>query len=55
MKKKIAKANKWWLDKTCLKELDNRFNAWKSGKETGYTLDEVNASITLLKNKGKSK
>ena len=39
----INEKAEWWKDKGFMKELDNRYKAWETGKEKGYTLDEVNA------------
>ena len=51
----IIEENKWWQDHAFTKELDNRFNEWKSGKEKGYTLEELDASIAHLKKNSKTK
>lgn len=47
----ITEEVKWWEDKVFVKELDRRYTAWASGKEKGYTLTEVDASIEQLKKK----
>lgn len=39
----ITEKTEWWKDKVFMKELDNRYRAWETGKEKGYTLDEVDA------------
>ena len=39
----INEKAEWWKDKAFMKELDNRYKAWETGKEKGYTLDEANA------------
>ena len=39
----ITEKAEWWKDKAFMKELDNRYKAWETGKEKGYTLDEVDA------------
>lgn len=39
----ITEKAEWWKDKVFMKELDNRYKAWETGKEKGYKLDEVNA------------
>ena len=38
----IIEKAEWWKDKGFMKELDSRYYAWLTGKEKGYTLDEVN-------------
>lgn len=39
----ITEKTEWWKDKVFMKELDNQYRAWETGKEKGYTLDEANA------------
>jgi hypothetical protein len=39
----------WWKDNVFTDELDRRYAAWQTGKEKGYTLKEVDASIEQLK------
>lgn len=45
----------WWKDNAFVKELDKRYEAWESGKEKGYTLAEIDASIEQLKKKQAAK
>ena len=33
----ITEELEWWKDKGFTKELDNRYGAWVSGKEKGYS------------------
>jgi hypothetical protein len=47
----MVKETKWWKDNRFIDELDKRYSAWESGKEKGYTLSEVKASIVQLKHK----
>lgn len=47
----IIKEAEWWKDDQFIDELDKRYAAWESGKEKGYTLSEVKASIVQLKHK----
>ncbi|QEC44151.1 hypothetical protein [Pseudobacter ginsenosidimutans] len=39
----------WWKDKTIVKEIRTRYDAWAAGKEKGYTQDQLNASIEELR------
>lgn len=39
----ITEKAEWWNDKAFMKELDNRYKSWETGKEKGYRLDEVDA------------
>ena len=50
----MIKETKWWDDNQFIDELDKRYSAWESGKEKGYTLSEVEASIAQLKHKNSS-
>lgn len=45
----------WWKDNVFTAELDNRYTAWKNGKEKAYTLSEIDDSIELLKQDRKIK
>ena len=45
----MVKETKWWKDNQFIDELDKRYSAWESGREKGYTLSEVDASIAQLK------
>ena len=38
-------ANGWWKDKQFVAELDKRYNDIESGKDKGYTPDELLASV----------
>jgi hypothetical protein len=40
--------NEWWKDEAFIAELDKRYEAWESGKEKGYTLEEMKASVQAL-------
>ncbi len=47
----IVEEVQWWKDKVFVKELDNRYNAWASGDEKGYTLAEIDKDLEQLKKK----
>lgn len=38
----------WWKDVSVLKELDSRYNNWKTGKEKAFTIDETTRYIEQL-------
>ena len=40
----------WWQDASVVKELDSRYNSWKSGKQKGYTIEETVSYFKRLKN-----
>jgi hypothetical protein len=39
----------WWENKEFIKELDQEYADWKSGKVKGYSIEEANASIEELR------
>ncbi len=45
----IAEEIEWWKDKAFIKELDRRYNAWAGGKEKGYSLSDIDATIAQRK------
>ena len=53
--KEITEEIEWWKDKGFVKELDRRYNAWETGKEKGYTLEEVDALFEIARKKRSNK
>jgi hypothetical protein len=51
----ITEEIEWWKDKGFVKELDRRYNAWETGKEKGYTLEEVDALFEIARKKRSNK
>jgi membrane carboxypeptidase/penicillin-binding protein PbpC len=47
----ITEQVKWWNDNVFVSDLEKRYKAWETGKEKGYTLAEVEASIDQLRKK----
>ena len=45
----IDEPYEWWKDKKLLAEFDRRSKALESGEDKGYTLDELDASISKLR------
>jgi hypothetical protein len=39
----------WWQNDNFLKELDNDYKEWKSGKAKGYTMAEISQSIDQMR------
>lgn len=35
----------WWQNEQLLQEMDTEYDNWKSGKATGYTIDEVSKEM----------
>lgn len=51
----IKSETEWYKDTAFVKELDEQYKAWKSGKDKGYTMDEVGEAIERLKDKRRKK
>jgi len=51
----ITEQIEWWKDKDFTDALNKEFAAWKSGKDKGYTLAEIEESVTNIKNMRKIK
>ena len=47
----ITEQKDWWNDNVFVTELQRRYNAWNTGKEKGYSMSEIDASIAQLKKK----
>ncbi|MCC7524928.1 MAG: hypothetical protein IT250_08905 [Chitinophagaceae bacterium] len=45
----------WWNNKAFVKELDNRYSSWQTGKSKEFTLSEIAASIEQMKSKRTTK
>ena len=51
----ITEEVEWWKENVFAKELDKRYSAWATGKEKGYTLTEIDASIEQIKKRRKAR
>ena len=49
LENEIEEETAWWKDSGFIKELDQEYADWKSGKAKGYTLEEVSVSIEQLR------
>jgi hypothetical protein len=47
----IDKTQEWWKDKAFTTELDHRYQSLEKGTDRGYTLDELEASVSKLRKK----
>ncbi len=47
----ISEETEWWSNPTFVAELEKEYAAWDSGKEKGYSLDDVKAEISKRKSK----
>ena len=49
----IIEEVEWWKNQQFIQDLNTRFENWKSGKDKGFTVQDIDASIELLKQKRK--
>jgi hypothetical protein len=47
----IDKTHEWWKDKVFTAELDRRYQSLENGTDKGYTLDELEISVSKLRKK----
>ncbi|MEO6456639.1 MAG: hypothetical protein ABIN97_21370 [Ginsengibacter sp.] len=51
LENEIEQANEWWKDKQFTTELDKRYHALESGADKGFTVEELEQSISKLRSK----
>ena len=49
LENEIVETKEWWKDKQFVAELDRRFVAMEKGKDKGYTVEQIEASISKLR------
>jgi len=49
LENEIEQTNKWWKDKKFTDELDRRYEAMENGSDKGFTVNELEQSITKLR------
>ena len=49
----IVEDAEWWKNQQFTEELNNRYKDWKNGNDKGFTMQDIDASIELLKQKSK--
>ncbi len=49
LENEIELTNEWWKDKKFTKELDNRYQALENGSDKGFTIDQLEKSVTKLR------
>ncbi len=49
LENEIEQTNEWWKDKKFTKELDNRYNALENGSDKGFTINQLEKSVTKLR------
>jgi hypothetical protein len=47
----ISERTEWWKDAAFVSELEKEFESWDSGKEKGYSLENIKAEIATRKAK----
>jgi hypothetical protein len=55
LENEIEDTNQWWKDKVFVAELDRRSQALESGKDKGFTVEQLEASIEKLRKKKNGK
>ena len=51
----ITEEAKWWDDKGIVNEFQKRYDGWDTGQEKGYSMDNIDHDIKILKKKRSSK
>ena len=47
----IMEHSEWWKEDAFINELDKEYTKWENGNEKGYTLDEIDETISHLRSK----
>lgn len=48
LENEIEQTNEWWKDKKFTKELDNRYKELENGSDKGFTIEQLEKSVTKL-------
>jgi predicted patatin/cPLA2 family phospholipase len=49
LENEITQTNEWWKDNQFIAELDNRYEALEKGKDKGFTVEQIERSISKLR------
>ncbi len=49
LENEIEQTKEWWEDKKFTKVLDNRYQALENGSDKGFTIDQLEKSVTKLR------
>ena len=49
LEKEIEQTNDWWKDKLFTKELDSRYQLLENGSDKGFTVEELEKSVSKLR------
>jgi hypothetical protein len=47
----IERTQEWWKNKAFISDLDHRYQSLENGTDKGYSLDELEGSISKLRKK----
>ncbi|MEO6219368.1 MAG: addiction module protein, partial [Ginsengibacter sp.] len=51
LENEIEQTNNWWKDKQFTEELDKRYQALENGSDKGFTIEQLEKSVTKLRTK----
>ncbi len=51
LENEIEFTDEWWKDKNFITELDNRYQSLETGKDKGFTIEQLEASAEKLRRK----
>lgn len=51
LENEIEQTKQWWKKKAFTAELERRFQALENGSDKGYTIEELEASVSKLRKK----
>ncbi len=49
LENEIEQTNKWWEDKKFMQELDNRYHALEDGSDKGFSVEQLEQSVSKLR------
>jgi len=49
LENEIEQTNEWWKDKLVTLELDNRYEALENGSDKGFTIEQLEQSVSKLR------
>ncbi|MEN9522646.1 MAG: hypothetical protein RL065_1023 [Bacteroidota bacterium] len=49
LENEISETKNWWEDKALLNDFDKRFNDWESGKDKGFSMNQIKQEIITKK------
>jgi hypothetical protein len=49
LENEIEQTNEWWKDKLVTSELDSRYHALENGSDKGFTIEQLEQSVSKLR------